>query len=60
VNKEEGDAQEFIKKNAHFLQRFPYHQCSVSLRDEDSGKLEVRKFTSLGEEKWKAQHSSIS
>ncbi|CDW73732.1 glucosamine--fructose-6-phosphate aminotransferase [Stylonychia lemnae] len=55
VNKDEDNAQDFMMQNAHFLQKYPYHQCGIALRDQVSNKVEVRKFTSLGEEQWADQ-----
>jgi hypothetical protein len=55
-------------KKAHFLQKIPYHQCGIALRKDFSvsgaasakPEIEIRKFTSLGEEKWTAEHDGIT
>ena len=41
--------------NSNCLQKIPYHQCGIALRNEANGKVEVSKFTSLGEDKWQKQ-----
>ena len=53
---------------AHFLQKIPYHQCGIALRkDPEAGaeeskrhEVDIRKFTSLGEDRWKEEHEGIS
>jgi hypothetical protein len=57
---------DFLTAKAHFLQKIPYHQCGIALRKEPKAAageesktgdgVEVRKFTSLGEEKWQQEH----
>lgn len=65
VSAEEGgnpEALEFCLSKAHFLQKIPYHQCGILIRKDgdqeelksSSEKIEMRKFTSLGEEQWQA------
>ena len=36
VSKEEENAGAFCLENAHFLQKYPYHQCGIALRNEES------------------------
>ena len=59
----QGSALDFCLSHAHILQTIPYHQCGIALRNEETKDLEqveVRKFTSLGEEKWQAEHKGQS
>ena len=58
----DSSALEFCLGKAHFLQSIPYHQCGIALRNEDAKEqaVEVRKFTSLGEEKWNDQLEGLS
>ena len=52
VSKEEGDAQDFLLKHSHVLQKLPYHQCGVALRNEETKEVHIKKFTSLAEDQW--------
>lgn len=52
------DARDFCLEQAHVLQGIPYHQCGIALRTEAT--VDVRKFTSLGEDKWTAQLDGLS
>jgi Glutamine amidotransferase domain len=61
------EALDFCLAKAHFLQKIPYHQCGIVVRKDDhvgeeskESLVDVRKFTSLGEEEWKTQHERIS
>ncbi len=63
-NSEDADALNFCLTKAHFLQKIPYHQCGIALRNEEETKegaqVEVRKFTSLGEDKWKQENEGLT
>lgn len=50
----------FCLRKAHFLQKIPYHQCGIALRPNDGAAVDIRKFTSLGEDKWQAEHDGIT
>ena len=61
MSKEKPDAVNFCREYSHVLQKIPYHQCGIALRNEDKdGQVEVKKFTSLKESDWQVNYDSIS